>query len=335
MQKMAIVLIAGKDDEGRRLDRILRKALPDHSLSLLHRLLRQRKVLVNKKPASPETRIHSGDIIKVNSKISKVNIKVDIVNSEYKQVNVKCPLPESLIIWRGSGIIVFNKPAGIAVHGPESTGRVHERTLDACVRDWLEVPPSLSFRPGPLHRLDKPTSGALAFSETLEGAKLFSALLHDRLIEKIYLAIVQGRLENKHNWNDALIRDKELQITKTASGLKNGVNAKDALTSVLPLACNGVYSLLELRIKTGRTHQIRAQAAARGHPLTGDTKYGGLKFEGRNSFFLHAWKLEFNDKAGIFPGIITAPPPEAFLSQVYRLFGQDAVKYISKSATPP
>jgi 23S rRNA pseudouridine955/2504/2580 synthase len=286
-------------------------------------LLRQGKVLVNEKPAFPETRIHSDTVIKVNIEISKVNIQAGVVNLKKKLVNNnRVALPE--VLWRGSGIVVFNKPAGIAVHGPES--------LDTCVKDWLAGPPSLSFRPGPLHRLDKPTSGALAFSETLEGAKLFSALLHDRLIEKTYLAIVHGRLENRHTWNDVLVRNKKLRMTKTVTDLITNANAKDASTSIMPLECNGVYSLRELRIKTGRTHQIRAQAAAHGHPLAGDTKYGGRKFEGqKGSFFLHAWKLEFNGKAEIFPGIIIAPPPETFLSRVYRLFGQ---KYYSSLLVP-
>jgi 23S rRNA pseudouridine955/2504/2580 synthase len=320
---MNIELKAGQNDNGRRLDRILRKALPDHPLSLLHRLLRQGKVKVNKKKAAADTVISAGDSIKIYAELN-VNQKKSKVND----TEVETELPE--ILWRGSGVIVFNKPAGLAVHGPES--------LDARVKNWLEGQrsPSLSFRPGPLHRLDKPTSGAVAFSETLEGAKLFSSLLRDCLIEKTYLAIVQGRLETRQTWNDMLIRDKNQRMTQTVSDARSGksvndavpINAKDALTIVLPLACNGVYSLVKVQIKTGRTHQIRAQAAAHDHPLAGDVKYGGSKLEGhrqKGSFFLHAWKLEFNDASGAFPRAITAPPPDAFLSQVKKLFGQNYI----------
>ena len=298
---MAIELVAGQDDAGRRLDRILRKALPDHPLSLIHRLLRQGKVLVNNRIGLPDERIQPGAIICITT-----------VNAGLQQVinHAKPPAPLPEILWRDHGIIIFNKPPGLATHGPHS--------LDTLVQAHISggLPASLSFKPGPLHRLDRPTSGAIAFSETLDGARFFSRLLRDRAVAKTYLAILTGSILHEETWKNDLLRDRQ----KKKTFITNLAGTQNALTAIKPLACNGDCTLVQARIYTGKTHQIRAQAAAHGHPLLGDRKYGGAAIRGnsqRGVFFLHAWKIEFAET----PGIV-ALPPESFLACVSELFGE-------------
>jgi 23S rRNA pseudouridine955/2504/2580 synthase len=166
------------------------------------------------------------------------------------------------------------------------------------------LPPSLSFKPGPLHRLDKPTSGVIVFSAALEGARIFSALLREGRLKKYYLALVEGRLRGPEFWEDPLARE--------------GERPRIARTRVRPLAELGGRTLILAELLTGRTHQIRAQAAARGHPLEGDLRYGGSP--GNGGPWLHAWKLELGEGARLFPGpvppLISAPPPEAFLRRL-------------------
>jgi len=365
-----IELTAGKDDAGRRLDRILRKALPDLSLSLIHRLLRQKKILVDNKPATPNHRIEQGMVIKINALVNHIEKQVNrsIVNRNKHTVNNNSVIDPSLhcslliahcsfspvpILWHGSGIIVFNKPQGLSTHGPHS--------LNDIVNAWLTtegggvtLPRSLSFKPGPLHRLDKPTSGAIVFSQTLEGAKLFSALLKERKIEKSYIAIVEGSIAKEKGveiiWRDLLTHDKN--IRKSFVKPEQPISApslhcslliahcslsplpipKEAVTIVKTLASNGDYSLIEAVIKTGRHHQIRAQAASHGHPLANDIKYGGKPFPGNDKtrggcFFLHAWKIRFNaqDIPAGFPREIIAPLPEAFQARIAALFGEHSI----------
>jgi 23S rRNA pseudouridine955/2504/2580 synthase len=328
-----IELTAGKDDTGRRLDRILRKALPDYSLSLIHRLLRQKKILVDNKPVTiPNHRIEQGMVIQIIASINHTSQQVnhDIVNRKYKTVNKKklscdhrLPTP---ILWQGSGIIVFNKPQGLSTHGPHS--------LDLIVNEWLAhgggaspLPHSLSFKPGPLHRLDKPTSGAIVFSQTLEGAKLFSVLLKEHKLEKIYIAIVEGRITDENIWRDSLEHDKKTHKSIVNPRLPTPdtqlPTLKEAVTTVKTLASNDEYSLIEAHIKTGRHHQIRAQAASHGHPLAGDIKYGARAMPGQThggEFFLHAWKIKFIECPDGFPQEITAPLPEAFQARIKALF---------------
>jgi len=344
-----IELKAGPDDNGRRLDRILRKALPDHSLSLIHRLLRQKKVKVNGKPYSQNDHIISGDVIQIkvpdelprqliSGHPPRLSDQPQLLRASAMQPlsdtgclsqchfpGAPTPLlPASLILWQGSGIIVFNKPPGLTSHG--------ENSLDTLVKAWFAGQQaggsgrSLSFKPGPLHRLDKPTSGAIAFSESLEGAQLFSRLLRERKLAKTYLALVEGVIAEKTVWHDDLSRDSSRKKTL----VKTGLGAKGAVTAVRGLASNGAYTLAELRIETGRTHQIRAQAAAHGYPLAGDAKYGGSPIPAIAQFphfFLHAWKMEIpaGEAPLNFPFPLIAPLPEAFLLLISQYFTKNPV----------
>jgi 23S rRNA pseudouridine955/2504/2580 synthase len=218
-----------------------------------------------------------------------------------------------LILREAEGLLFVNKAAGMAVHGPGS--------LETLVRGYLapKLPPSLSFRPGPLHRLDKPTSGVVTFGVSLEGARRFSALIREGRVTKTYLALAEGRIDRPLLWEDILYRDREARKTRAAGA---GEKAKPARTRVFPLGQGGGYSLVLLEIETGRTHQIRAQGALHGHPLAGDRKYGGGFMPG--GLLLHALSLSFPAEAG--PGCIRvrAPVPGPFRRRIRDLFGDAA-----------
>jgi 23S rRNA pseudouridine955/2504/2580 synthase len=241
------------------------------------------------------------------------------------------------IIWEGAGLLALNKKAGVQVHG-RAKG---QNSVDEQVRSYLagKLPESLSFKSGPLHRLDKPASGILVFSTSLEGARVFSALLRARRLRKRYLALADGTVEGPELWEEMLVRDtgrkKTLVAEKTEAGNGRIAGAKAAKTRVFPLAVKGNYSLILLEIETGRTHQIRAQAAFHGHPLAGDRKYGGSSLAG--GLLLHALSLEFPPKpeenfpesAGpawdaLWGTKLQADVPGAFLTQIRRIFGKSA-----------
>jgi len=310
-------LIAGENDDGRRLDRIIRKALPEIPLSLIHRLLRRKKILINGKPGKAPDLIHKGANIFIPISDSTFPAPDTFSDKSKKNENNKNNILD--ILFEDSNLIAVNKPAGISVHG--------ENSLDTIVRSYLanKLPPSLSFTPGPLHRLDKPTSGIIVFSKDINGARLFSSLLRERKIKKTYLAIVKGALKKEVLWQDDLIRDKNKKKTFIS---KNKEDSKTAITKITPIISDMNLTLIKAEISTGRTHQIRAQAASHGFPLLGDVKYGSrmrnVKWGMRNgewgmgngervmrnnniaNIYLHAWRLEFLEY------FIEAPPPQTW-----------------------
>ncbi|MDR1618076.1 MAG: RluA family pseudouridine synthase [Treponema sp.] len=366
------LLQAGSDDDGRRLDRILRKALPGVPLSALHRLLRRGRILVDGRPAAAADRVAAGSVILVPDAAALPGGDPAVPAGTPVGTPAGTPAPGASgvggawsergrpaapvrrpeILAEGRDLLILNKPAGLAAHGPDS--------LDAWVQSYLEntLPPSLSFRPGPLHRLDRPSSGIIVFSKSLEGARRFSFLLKERRMGKYYLALAEGALDGAERWVDRLAgKDAAGGVLRpvrpagragkdavTGTQLPAGAG-KEAVTWVRPLAGAGGFTLLLAKIATGRTHQIRAQAALRGHPLAGDRKYGGHGKE----FFLHAWTLEIpleelaalGLEGGGVPGTeggggdgagayfrITAPPPGPFRRRIAELFGENTLRNI-------
>jgi 23S rRNA pseudouridine955/2504/2580 synthase len=184
--------------------------------------------------------------------------------------------------------------------------------------------------------LDKPTSGTIAFSVSLEGARRFSALLRERKIRKLYLAITDGEIRRDEVWEDMLFRDHTEKKTFSSGAFFTeenagdaGSGAKPARTLVSPLAWKAGRSLVLVEPESGRTHQIRSQAAARKNALSGDKKYGGLPLPGKalkgGGFFLHALALEFPSSEGISLRV-KAPLPSAFRRAVLDLFGKDVLQ---------
>jgi len=330
---MELSLTAAVDDDGRRLDRILRKALRELPLSAIHRILRQGCVRVNGQPATAARRIRAGETITVTD-ISGEGLSRKREGAKSKGI-FNFP---GYILFEGAGLLLVNKPAGLAVHGeaggsaPHLTERFAKSLAEPLVEPLAEqvlayltpkLPPSLSFRPGPLHRLDKPSSGVIAFSASLEGARHFSAMMRERKIKKFYLAIVEGVIAKAEIWQDELSRDRNLK--KTFSGAGHDGKTRTAITRVKPLARNAACTLILAEIETGRSHQIRAQAAAHGHPLLGDKKYGGKPLpKGGGGFLLHAWRMEFpaDNPLPDLPGLIEAPLPDYFRAKILELFGE-------------
>ncbi|GMO17022.1 MAG: RluA family pseudouridine synthase [Termitinemataceae bacterium] len=277
-----IKLTVGRDDSGRRLDRVLRKALPDLPLSAIYRLLRKRFITVCKKTASASTILNEGETIFIKKIDLKNNVEPDVPVKIKKQLD---------IIFENDDIFFINKASGIVTHGN------HSLTSFALAFLESKLPASLSFTPGPLHRLDRETSGIIAFSKSIKGAQWFSAALRSGLVKKTYLALLKGNLSGEALWHDYLIRDSKKKLTVTGNG-------KPAVSFVTPLKQLNDATLVKIEIETGRTHQIRAQAAARLHPLLGDEKYSG----GKGGFFLHAWKIEFPPENPLaLPPVLTAP----------------------------
>ena len=328
---------ASENDNDRRLDRIVRKFIHIQNLSGIYSAIRKGFVKVNGKKVSPPTRIFSGDKIKIadflishENKTAADTIKT-ISDDTAKCVQKNAP-PNYLFpyetVFHNEHILVLNKPCGVSVHGKENS-------LEKEVRRFFKMTAkdtSLSFSPGPLHRLDKYTSGLISFSWSIQGAHWFSHALSHHEIHKTYLGIASGILKKEEKWEDFILDNKKNETevdsrmsrgksdkmfhTVHASSQKQNDFSKLALTTATPLAY-GEYkknpvTVIQYNIETGRTHQIRAQSALHHLPLLGDTAYGAEKLPSA-IFFLHAKKLEAPKENAIgLPSVLHAEIPRQF-----------------------
>jgi len=309
----------GMNDAGRRLDRIIRKLFPELPLSAVHRLLRTGKVRVDGKKAKADDRVQAGSLLTLPDNSSDMVTKIVAASGRSHAGKEGQIVPHPEILFEDDRILAVGKNAGEATHGPDS--------LETRVLDYLQgkLTPSLSFRPGPLHRLDQGTSGIVVFSKSLEGAQLFSHALASRQVYKRYLAVLDGILANEQLWEDTLVRD--VSSRKSSVLVSDGIGeGLEACGRARPLASKDGISLVLILLGTGRTHQIRVQASSRGMPLLGDTKYGGSPLSG--GFLLHAYELilpqEFDNK------ILTLIPPKRFMDFIQRCFGEAEANSIIK-----
>lgn len=296
----------GEQDEGRRLDRVLRLLLREVPLSAIHRALREGSLRVNGARTKPTYRCRRSDVLDIPA-----SMRPGAPETEAGQTGSLAVQDAAKVafILESRDLLVADKPRGILVHGGPGS-------LDSLARQKLEtvMKGSLAFTPGPLHRLDRNTSGLVALSASIEGARKFSQALKDGLIRKTYLAVLEGRLPSPCRWDDLLFRDRlrGLTFAGPAGDADPGAEAlgKASLT-IRPLLAMEELTFAAISLETGRTHQIRAQAAFHGHPLSGDGKYGSS--DRSHPYFLHAWTLSAPEIGlDCTPFMLRSPLPDDF-----------------------
>lgn len=272
-----------------RLDQFLVKSFPEHSRAFWQRMIGNHNVLVNGHP------------YRVHQKV-KLSDKIEVIWPEEKPVEKMLPESPLNIVYEDLDLLVVNKPAGLVVHPAygNETGTLIEQVADHCgfVPEDFED----SLRPGLIHRLDKDTSGALLIAKNVVSQNHLARNLAERKFEKKYLALVAGKLKEPKGLIDAPL-GRAIGDRKKMT-IRNGSDTKNAQTEykVLAVAEYGKYSfsLVEAKLLTGRTHQIRVHFASMGNPVLCDMKYGQDKVNkfaeeelGLKRQFLHAWKLGF------------------------------------------
>lgn len=280
-----------------RIDKYLRKCLNNTPLSMIYKLFRKKDVKVNGKPVKEEYIINPGDVITIYLPIAKEEFSKPVIHQKLKK--------QFKVIYEDENILIVSKPVGLLVH--EAEGQYYN-TLANQVISYLEengdYNPSEThgFIPGPAHRLDRNTSGLVIFGKNMLALQELNEAFKTRSnIDKFYLALVEGKITENGSINFNL--DKSAEEGKVRV-VKHG--GQEALTIYKPIQTNEKYTLLEVELKTGRTHQIRVHMAYIKHPVIGDKKYGNFllnsyfekEFSWKNQF-LHAYKIIFNDFKGI------------------------------------
>ena len=315
---------AGSDDEGRRFDRILRIFLKEKSLGEIYKLLRKGLIKLNDKKAAPETHVAKGDKISIAAFLLENTNNAENSKNSGGFTNDNSSAPALDIVFENEHLLIINKPFDRTVHG-EKDG-LYKDVLAYWNKNCKDVTDSLSFKPGPLHRLDRRTTGLLVFSKSLEGARWFSDCIKNHTVQKGYYALLNGNLTGEVYWEDYIqaSEDDELNgfhTVKVISGTdKAQNNGCKAVTIARPL-CHGIFkgqavTLAEVDIKTGRKHQIRAQSSFHGFPLFGDSAYGAPESQGEN-FYLQAFRLRFpKDNPFNLPEEIKIPLNSYFITQL-------------------
>ncbi len=309
---------AAEDDDQRRFDRVIRKMFPQMKLSHIYKIIRQGETRLNSKRVKASVKVKKGDTISVMS--------YDELN-EQRRAPPGLPEPSPneapaairpMIVFENQHILALNKPPGLLVHGTGS--------LDTMVQNYLAptLPQSLSFKPGPVHRLDRNTSGIILFAKTLKAARSVAKLLKAGQIEKYYIGIIDGAIRKHEIWKDSLTRDRDGKKTLPESELPLPGAGRLAVTEIIPAEATAHATLALFRIYTGRTHQIRAQAALHNHALSGDAKYGGSSLLPR--YLLHAVAIKIGNVVPLLDfHFLGAMLPSEAKSIIPTLFGNEGL----------
>lgn len=307
---------AGREDDGRRIDRVVRRLLPGESLSSIYSALRKGLIRINDRRTGPDAHVSQGSILSVAGFLFT---QKEIVPAESSE---KCSLPYE-ILFKNEHFLVVNKPYDVSVHQTGDKNHSLAETVAAYYRSVRSSEnASLSFSPGPLHRLDRKTTGVLFFSWSLAGAKWFSEQTAAHVLEKKYLALVEGNVPAAEQWEDFIEKRNEPDSSfHTVRIVKKG--GKYACTKIEP-AASGTYNgmpvtLVKFTISTGRMHQIRAQSSFHGFPLLGDTAYKGTAIHEKQDFFLHAYQVRIPDNDLGLPHLLQASLPANFDNMLLKM----------------
>ena len=269
MEKINIVV---EENANWRLDKIVAKKMPEFSRTRIQEMINHGLVLVNQKMEKPSYKIKIGDQIEI--------IVVDNTDLDLEPENI--PLN---IVYEDNDIIVVDKPSGMIVH--PSPGIVHGTLVNALLYHCDDLSGINGVnRPGIVHRIDKETSGLLVVAKNDHAHRMLSQQLRNHDMTRSYIALVH----HQHGKVDAPIGRDSKDRQKMAVTMHN---SKRAVTNFTVLRRYRSMSLIECRLETGRTHQLRVHMSYIGYPVYGDPKYGWRKDDQTYGQFLHAKKLGF------------------------------------------
>ena len=308
-------LLVDEDSAGQRLDNFLMRHLKGVPKTHVYRIIRSGEVRVNKGRAQADTRIEAGDVVR----LPPVRISERVAEKSQAMADSVArgaPAREFTVLFEDDCLLAIDKPAGVAVHGGSgvSFGVIEQLRMARPQAKFLEL----------VHRLDRETSGILLIAKKRSALTHLQNQFRERETGKTYLALVAGKWPANKKVLDKplhkfLLPDGERRVKVTTRDDPDGMPSV-TLVKVRPSSASQ-FSLLEVTIKTGRTHQIRVHLASEGHPIAGDDKYGDFELNkslqrtgglpALKRMFLHAWRLHLTHPVSGEPlALLTPLPPE-------------------------
>jgi len=294
----ATVLEVGEESESQRLDNFLLRRLKGVPKSHVYRVVRSGEVRVNSGRVRPDYRVRLGD-----------KVRVPPIRTAIAKRAAAAPLLDLNIAYEDPALLVVDKASGVAVHGGSGVSHGVIESLRAARPEakMLEL----------AHRLDRDTSGLLLIAKKRSALVELHRMLRDGEVEKIYVAVVKGvPARNQFEMTESLHKYVNAKGERRVAVKEGGLSA---VTKVKLLASGNGISLVQLRLMTGRTHQIRVHLAHAGHPVLGDDKYGDFEFnralarQGVKRLFLHARRLAFKHPIEGKTMKLESPMPEDML----------------------
>lgn len=288
-------VIIYKNDSEQRFDRFLKKYLSEAPQGFIYKMIRKKNITLNNKKVSPDTIIVEGDIIQLylaDETIEKFKGESEIIKSKL--------VPE--VIYEDENIILINKPVGILSHSANKNH--YDNIVDSMIyylyeKGEYDPKAENTFTPSICNRLDRNTSGIIIGAKNYQSLKIINASMKRGNIDRYYMTIVKGIIKKGKLIEGYLVKDEEVNKVEILD--EETDDSKKITTRIRVLNSADKYSLLEIELITGRTHQIRAHLASIGYPIMGDIKYGDKKTNkyfkdryGLDSQFLHGYRVVFS-----------------------------------------
>ncbi|MBU3098316.1 RluA family pseudouridine synthase [Clostridium estertheticum] len=281
----------GANEAGQRTDKFMRKVLGDVPLSKIYKAFRKGDIRVNGSKIKEKHSLVEGDIVETKY------ITSEFKKDEFVRIDNKLK-----ITFEDANILMVEKWPGVLVHADKKDG---EPTLTDYALSYLfdkgDYKPEneITFTPAPCNRLDRNTSGMVIFGKNFKSLKLLNEMIRDRNIEKYYMALVSGRIKDGI-YEGYIYKNEDANISQVFKEPKP--DTKRIAMDVKTIESCGTFSLLDINLLTGRSHQLRAHLSMLGNPILGDPKYGNKKINsffnnkyGLDSQYLYAYKLIFKN----------------------------------------
>jgi pseudouridine synthase, rluA family len=293
-------IIINKNEAGQRFDKLLFKYFNAAPASFVYKMLRKKNITLNNKKSDGKDKLAVGDCVKIfmtDETIDKFRSSKNIEASGKATHKISLD-----VVYEDENVIIVNKPAGVL----SQKAKKNDISMNEYIIEYLLDTKQLSekeletFKPGICNRLDRNTSGLLIAGKSLLGLQVMSDMLKDRTFGKYYITVVSGEINGKTKIKGYLTKDSKSNKVKIYD--KPLKESSYIETEYECLKTNGKYTILKVKLITGKPHQIRAHLASVRHPIIGDSKYGradineifrkkcGVKYQ-----LLHAWQLKFDE----------------------------------------
>lgn len=340
----------GKNQSGQRLDKFLHRFMPDAGNGFLYKMLRKKNITLNGHRAEGSEILAQGDTLSFFFSEETYRKFTGLSPVPETQVSVKEPpvqeylqafhtLKDIRVLYEDEDILIADKPAGILSQKAASSDLSLNEWLIGYLLEVSHFPREelRTFKPSVCNRLDRNTSGLVLCGKSLRGSQYLSRCIRGRSIRKFYRTICVGNIDTEMTVRGYLNKDTARNKVTVSSHAAPGSESDFIETRFRPLKSTGAYTLLEVELITGKTHQIRAHLASIGHPLIGDHKYGNAKTNrymkeqfGLSCQLLHAYRLVFPEtgEAGAFlpataGNTYISDYPEQFRRIQRELFGEE------------